>query len=533
MLAHKASELTRNTSRAVMTQRGIACMSVALLTLLSGCRSIDYDSPRNPSTFMESASQSYFGREAALAIADQPDDKSGFVPIIDGVDAIGARISLAYSAEHTLDVQYYLMKWDLTGKQLIWELLQAADRGVRVRLLLDDMFTRGYDHPLMVLDAHPDIELRVFNPFNRGALGRSLGAVPRFSSINRRMHNKSFTADNQVTIIGGRNIADEYFGARTDSAFSDVDVVATGPVVQEVSEMFDRYWNHEASLPAPAFLPAIEDPDSALMALRQDLKNHELEVLKTRYADAVQESMLRLLDLDGSQIVWSHYDLIFDPPDKGIKGRAKDEDLITESILRSLLDAKREIVIISPYFVPGKAFSKALIDAVANGLEVKVFTNSLAANNQKLVHGGYTPHRKKLLRGGVQLFELRPDARVAGTEYVPEDARRSTLHTKAYLLDQERVFIGSFNFDPRSAYINTEMGVLINDPPLTQNLLASIDKHMPTRVWALSIDENGRITWTTVDEDGSTSTESKEPMTNWFQRFMAGSYRLLPIRSQL
>jgi putative cardiolipin synthase len=243
--------------------------------------------------------------------------------------------------------------------------------------------------------------------------------------------------------------------------------------------------------------------------------------------------MLRMLDLDQYQMTWSEYALIYDPPDKGIKGQAAPDDFITRPILQSLAAGEREVLIVSPYFVPRKQFTAALINAVDRGIDVKVATNSLAANNQKTVHGGYAPYRKPLLRGGVQLFEVRPDARVAGTEYVPGDARRATLHTKGYVVDRQQVFIGSFNFDPRSANINTEMGVLISDPALAGELARRFELYVTQSAWALSLDEAGGIVWTGTGPDGAAEQYHSEPMTNWWQRFMAGIYRMLPIRSQL
>src|SRR5210317_1023092 len=240
---------------------------------LSACASIDFDYPRTESTSLVDTDDTYLAEKIIPTVAQQPDDYAGFYQLADGIDALSARLLLAARAERSIDLQYYLIKNDSVGRALFKALLDAADRGVRVRLLLDDIFTSGYDSGMAALDSHPNFEIRIFNPFNRGAVGRTLGAATSFRRVNRRMHNKSFTVDNQITIIGGRNIADEYFGAREDAKFGDLDVMGIGPVVQDVSNMFDTYWNHEAALPVPAFVKEPEDPEAALNELRERLAN--------------------------------------------------------------------------------------------------------------------------------------------------------------------------------------------------------------------------------------------------------------------
>src|SRR5210317_333581 len=250
-------------------------ITATTLILLSaaGCATIDYDYPRTESYFLPDTSDTSLGKQIEPDVAQHPPDQSGFYPMNEGVDALTARLLLADRAEKSIDVQYYLIKNDIVGRVFIYELLKAADRGVRVRLLLDDMFTSGYDVGMAALHSHPNFEIRIFNPFHRGATGRAQSALTGFGRINRRMHNKSFTVDNQITIIGGRNIADEYFGVREDAKFGDLDVIGVGSVVQDVSNMFDTYWNHETALPAPAFVKELEDPEAALQELRDRLSD--------------------------------------------------------------------------------------------------------------------------------------------------------------------------------------------------------------------------------------------------------------------
>jgi len=512
--------------------RLVRTLLTALCLVLSACAGVDYDYPRKPSSFIPAAGDAELDQKIEPLLVGRPEDVSGFFVLVDGVDAAVTRLSLAEQAERSIDVQYYLIKRDQIGLVFLQSLLSAADRGVRVRLLLDDMFNKGFDRDIMALDAHPNFEIRVFNPFNRGLLGRSAGAVFNFRRINRRMHNKSFTVDNRVTVIGGRNIADEYFGVREDSAFGDLDVIGIGPVVQDVTDMFDTYWQHDTAVPLAGFIKPLENPSAALDEYRQRLVLATRELADTRYAEAVIGRAGEGFEGRLAEIRWSPYELIFDTPDKGIKNKADETEMIVTPLIRSLSSVERELVVISPYFVPRKGLMDGLIEASTNGVEVSIITNSLAANNQATVHGGYAPSRKPLLKAGVNIFEVRPDTHVPGTEFVDASSARATLHTKSYLVDRREVFIGSFNFDPRSAYINTEMGVLIEDPEMGADFMAGLEAALPDAAWRVSLTDNNKLEWIELTGDLETKHDV-EPMTSWWQRFTAGFYRLLPIRSQL
>ena len=508
------------------------CIVAAALVFIAGCASIDYDYPRTESYFLPDTADTTLGRDIDPDVAKMPSDQSGFYPMDDGINALASRLLLAYRAEKSIDVQYYLIKNDIVGRTFVLALLDAANRGVRVRLLIDDMFTTGYDVGLAALDSHPNFEIRIFNPFRRGAAGRSLGAVTEFGRINRRMHNKSFTVDNQITIIGGRNIADEYFGAREDAKFGDLDVVAIGPVVQEVSNMFDTYWNHQAALPALAFVKELDNPAVQLEALHERLKQSRDDIRDSKYAAAVSSKALEYVESDNSLYDWAPYQLVVDSPDKGIKSKAKDADSITTPLIESLRSAEKEMIIISPYFVPLKSGIKALSEIQKSGVDVTIITNSLAANNQFTVHGGYAPSRKPLLEAGVKIYEVRPDAEIAGTEFVNAGGAKATLHTKAFIVDDKEVFIGSFNFDPRSANINTELGVIIRDPEFALLFAALIEDKLQLQTYEVFLNEKGKVRWRGY-HDGQETLYDKEPDTTWGQRFAAGFVRFMPIRSQL
>ncbi len=498
-----------------------------ILLAASGCATIDYDYPRSPSYALQDTADTRIGMTVAPMVATQPPEQSGFYPMNDGVDALTARLLLAENADQSIDVQYYLIKNDIVGRAFIAALLEAADRGVRVRLLIDDMFTSGYDVGLAALDAHPNFAIRIFNPFHRGAAGKVRSALTGFGRINRRMHNKSFTVDNQITIIGGRNIAGEYFGAREDAKFGDLDVMGIGPVVQDVSTMFDTYWNHETALPVPAFVRPPQDPQAALDELRTRLAEALNDVSGSRYAEAVRARYQEYLQPRQALFEWAPYELVVDSPDKGVKRKASDADSIVTPLVESIRAAERELIVISPYFVPNKSSIEGLAALEQRGVAVTVITNSLAANNQFTVHGGYAPSRKPLLSAGVDIYEARPDADVAGTEFVNASGAKATLHTKAFIVDDKAVFIGSFNFDPRSAYLNTELGVIIRDPDLADLYSMRIDEVLGTQAYQVFLNDAGKLRWRGYEGDTEVIYK-KEPETSWFQRTAAWFARIIP-----
>ena len=295
--------------------------------------------------------------------------------------------------------------------------------------------------------------------------------------------------------------------------------------------MFDTYWNHETALPAPAFVKELDDPDAALQELRDNLATAIDDVRGSRYAEAVRTRYLEYLDTDERLYEWAPYELVVDSPDKGVKAKAKGADSITTPLIESLESAEREILIVSPYFVPRKDGIQGLADLEERGVEVTVITNSLAANNQFTVHGGYAPSRKPLLEAGVRIYEVRPDADVAGTEFIDSSGGRATLHTKAFIVDDKEVFIGSFNFDPRSANINTELGVIIRDPELALFYSVSVEEYLPKQTFEVFLNEDGKLRWRSY-KDGEEVIYDKEPETTWGQRTKAWFARIIP-KSQL
>jgi putative cardiolipin synthase len=500
------------------------------LAFLCGCASVDFDMPKTVSTAPTDTADTYLGKQLA-GVADEHPDQSGFYPLSDGIDALSVRLLMAERAERSIDAQYYLIKRDNVGRAFLHALLRAADRGVRVRLLVDDIFTSGYDAGMAGLASHPNFEIRIFNPFARRS-ARFMDGITSFSRINRRMHNKSFTVDNQVTLIGGRNIADEYFGAREDAKFADLDVLAIGPIVQDVSAMFDEYWNHERAAPIAAFAKMPDDPAAELERVRAGLEQARQEIMETVYAAAVRDKVLEIIETDAHRFIWAPYTLAVDSPDKSFKSKAAEAASITTALRESLLAAEKEMIVISPYFVPRKAGIEAFTEVQNRGIQVTIITNSLAANNQSSVHGGYAPSRKPLLKAGVKIYEVRPDADVSGSELTAASGAKATLHTKAFIVDQKELFIGSFNFDPRSANINTELGVIIRSPELAEQMSTTIAVVLAKQTFEVFLNEKGQLRWRAL-EDGEEVIYKKEPQTSWWQRFKAGFMRMLPIRGQL
>ncbi len=501
---------------------------VSLLTALAACASVDFDYPKTESTAVDSTDNTSTSRQFSELVAAHPGE-SGFWLLFDGIDALALRLLMAERAERSIDTQYYLITNDLIGYVFIGSLLQAADRGVRVRLLLDDIQTKGYDAGMAALDSHPNFEVRIFNPWSRRG---SRTGLNEFGRINRRMHNKSFTVDNQATIIGGRNIADEYFGAREDVNYGDLDVFAVGPVVNDVSNMFDMYWNSITAVPVPGFAKMPDDPQEKLKELRARI-DAELEQAKdTQYAQAVKADYAAYIDRDASILTWAPYELAYDSPDKAQKDLAPDAESIVTTLAAAVDRAEKELIVISPYFVPRKSGIEYFQTLRDRGLEVTVITNSLAATNHAIVHSGYAPSRKPLLKMGVKIHEVRHTATLDGIDRGGAGTSLATLHTKAFVVDRKELFVGSFNWDPRSVNINTELGVIMKSPELAGEVAGLIDRVLDAKSYEVVLNEKGKIRW--IDRSsGEDVILTKEPDTTWGRRFNAGFMRILPVRGQL
>ncbi|MDX6022681.1 phospholipase D family protein [Scandinavium sp. V105_16] len=455
-----------------------------------------------------------------------PSTVCGLHTLEDSLEAFAARYQLAARAQRTLDVQYYIWEDDVSGRLLFQALLDAANRGVEVRLLLDDNNTSGLDDTLRVLDAHPNIEVRLFNPFSFRTL-RMLGYLTDFARLNRRMHNKSFSADGEATIIGGRNVGDAYFGIGEEPLFTDLDVLAIGPVVKDVEEDFERYWQSACVAKLEHVLSEEGSPTSTVSVLNFD---EQQQAAAERYLKkmAATEVSQRLAQCN-LPFIRAQTKLLSDDPRKG-QGKASRRTMLPERLRSVMGTPETNIDIISSYFVPGRAGVALILQLVRKGVKVAILTNSLAANDVAVVHAGYARWRKKLLRHGVELYELKP------THHPRQGLRDrgltgnsgSSLHAKTFSVDGKKVFIGSFNFDQRSALLNTEMGLVIDSESLAQRIHHRFVRSQRDAAWQLRLTRWGKIHW--IDrEDGKETVLKREPMAKFWQRVLVLVAYVLPV----
>ena len=403
---------------------------------------------------------------------------AGLYRLDSGVDALGARVGLIERAEKAIDIQSYLIKDDISGNLVALHLAAAADRGVRVRLLMDDALTDEVDSGLLSLDEHDNIEVRVFNPFPRRR-SRFVSLLANFNILNRRMHNKSFTVDNQVTIVGGRNIADEYYRTGGATEFIDEDLLAIGPPVDDVSDSFDQYWNSPEAIPMAAFdrMVAHSRVTESVEEARKYVDQHS----DTAFLKGVDGRLIEDLIAGRLELVSADAEVVQDGPEQ-VRNLIRREASATSVYLQKMVSAAtEEVIVISPYFVPqqqGVDFFGAL---VKKGVRIVIITNSLASTNHSSVHAVYARYRKPLLRHGVELYELRPRSEAMETE------TKLTLHSKVATVDQRKLFVGSFNLDPRSLYLNTEMGMAVTSPVLAGRMANSILDSLPDSSYKLRL----------------------------------------------
>jgi cardiolipin synthase C len=505
----------------VLTTRGLILGACALL--LGACALPSLQG--RPSTLaLRDTVDTGLARATASEIAEHP-NRSGIYPLRLGPDAFAARALLARSAERSIDAQYYIWKLDHTGTLLFAALWDAANRGVRVRLLLDDHSTAGLDPTLATLAAHKNIEVRLFNPLvHRRA--RWTNYLFDFTRVNHRMHNKSFTVDNQVTIVGGRNVGDEYFGAGSGSIYDDFDVVGIGPVVNEVSGEFDLFWNSASAYPVQELTSAKPLPDEQLEASFVAMRaNPDSQ----RYLEAVREARL-VSDLESKRLLWNWVGVrvVSDLPSKVYDTKNSEDMLLLSQLIKTRSPTAR-FDLVSPYFVPGSRGTKALTNLTARGVRVRVLTNSLESADVIAVHGHYAKRRKALLKGGLELWELR---RGPGTAVNAESVRglgtATGLHAKTFQIDGTVLFVGSFNFDRRSARLNTEMGLLIESPALASQLASFFDTAVPTLAYEVRLNQAGDLRWI-ESSPCACRTYERDPRTSAWRRAEASFFSVLPI----
>jgi putative cardiolipin synthase len=459
---------------------------------------------------------------ARFADRDVQAGLSGLRLIPDNGQAFAARVLAARGAVHSLDLMYYLWHDDRTGRLMLDEVTKAADRGVRVRLLLDDINTRTSENAYLALDSHENIELRLFNPTSarNGSGLRWLELAARLFALTRRMHNKAWIVDAKVAIVGGRNIGDAYFDA-ADTNFRDLDMLLIGPAVDQTAAIFEDFWAAAATSPVRALNPGASPVPRPEIPATSDLADELLEEVGRH------NSIGEFIAADSIHWV-KNVRVISDPPEKASGERRRN--WLMRELLPLIRSARGSLAIVSPYFIPGRNGTRILADLVKQGVDVVILTNSLAATDVAAAHGAYANYRKALLRAGVRLFELQP---FHGRRNISVfGSKGASLHTKAFVVDDRAGFVGSFNFDPRSVSLNAEMGVLFEDEALAAELKRIIRRERSPRTsYRLSL-LGWQLRWE-AQAGGRTKRFVREPEAGFVRRLLAGIVRYLPIESQL
>ena len=526
-----ASKQSHGTSTQVRALLRISLMMLGVV--LTACSSLRTKYVKPYSAAFAAPTATTTAKYVEATTADHANE-SGFRLLTNNGDALMSRVVLANRATKAIDLQYYIFDADSTGLLIAQRLLAAADRGVRVRLLVDDLDSGDAEHLLDALDAHPNIEVRLFNPFHTrnpslfSKIGQFIVDGPR---LNRRMHNKSFIIDNTVAIVGGRNIGDAYFETGETQHFRDLDVIAIGPVVSEASRAFDIYWNDDASYPVKAF-DTTHANHVDVDRWRQRLSEKARQPTPSDYASVLVDALPggRNVDHPG-QWAWGRARLAADDPQK-VDNENDDPSILLQPKLDKLIgSAQSEVLLISAYFVPGEEDTQYFVGLAKRGVKVRVLTNSLAATDEPLVHAGYARYRRELLEGGVELYELRP--LVPNQPPARGASSGVSLHAKCVIVDRQRMFIGSMNMDQRSKLLNTEMGILTQNPDLAAAAADYFDRAArPKNAFRVGLDGTGPradMIWHSIDDQGNTVVYHHEPDTTVGRRLEVTLLRALPI----
>jgi putative cardiolipin synthase len=444
--------------------------------------------------------------------------KSGFLLLDNNAESLHHRLMLIDEARYSLDIQYYLWYGDDSGELVFKRVMDAARRGVRVRLIVDDVLLASEDETIAVIDAYPNVEVRLFNPWRQYSSQRKMKASQTVERFNYRMHNKLIVADNRIAILGGRNLGDEYFGLNSTFNFLDIDVLGIGPVARESSELFDHFWNNPAVVSASAFGhdQSEESPEEIAYADLERLKKSERlqhVPIERQNWDEILQSLAQRLHPGTSKVVYD----------------ALGEDTISQKMATIIpafsKTAKNELLIVNAYLIPNEDMLKGARDLVRKGVKIRILTNSLASQDVPAVNSHYGPWRKAILETGIELYELRPDAAIkAQTDTLPIVSGFIGLHSKASVVDRTSVYIGSFNLDPRARDFNTEMGVLIDSPELAGELARLAEELMqPENSWQVKLSGEGRLTWQSGDD-----IRTRQPAQSFWQRVMDLFFKLFP-----
>jgi putative cardiolipin synthase len=509
-----------------------AVLAIFFLLGFVACATLPQDYPRTESYAMAPSEEGELARVAEKISAKFGEAKSGFLTIDQNSDALDWRLMLADQAQHSIDAQYFIWHGDESGILLLLRLLRAADRGIRVRLLVDDLLLGGAEKSLAALDTHPNLEVRIFNPWRGrggplGSVGKGFEFLGKMKKLNARMHNKVMVADNRFAIVGGRNIGNEYFGLSKKYNFRDTDVLCVGPVAAELSKSFDLYWNSESVYPGEAFSTS-KTLDKYLKKRRKVLerklaKSEKLLGSFSLYPQDWSEQLNLLPEIMSGGVAKVVYD-------KPLVGTDMPPVQMFEGLAELFEDMREEVFIITPYFIPHDGDLNEIQGAIDQGIHVKILTNSLGATDSPIVHSAFRRYRRPIIETGTELYELRHDAEIQVLyDTPPVRAKFLGLHSKVIIVDYDRVYVGSSNFDPRSVYLNTEVGLLIDDPVLADELARLFYRDLaPENSWRVRLDEKDELIW-----ESSDGILRKEPARTGWQRFQVGFYSLLPIEDQL
>ena len=519
-----------------------------IVAILGGCATFPpgADYPKTASSALAHPEETRLGRQFVNA-AREHDGNSGFRIIPVGADGFLNRMQMINAAERTLDLQYFIFRGDETGRQLTGAVLHAADRGVRVRVLVDDGETVAGDEQIAVLEAHTSIEIRIFNPFayrGHSTLFRATEFIFNASRLDYRMHNKLLVVDNAIALMGGRNIGDQYFQIDPDSQFADDDLFVAGPVAQQLSATFDEFWNNALSIPVEA-LSGGKSSHADLKEHREEL-GEERQQLKVDGIDYVKRiatgEPFNGIISGRLPLVWAHAQLICDSPDKKkVESNAMVGRLMHRAVARAAMAVQSELLMVTPYLIPGDEGMQMFKDLRQRKVHVRVLTSSLESSTVLLAQAGYMHYRVPLLENGVELYEIRSllgNARGSGETTAISRYGNYSLHAKLFVFDRQQLFIGSMNFDQRSMHLNTEIGLIIDSPALAQQIAARFDAMVqPVNSYQLALRPNTAggapdLVWRT-QEGGNVIEYDTEPARSSWQRLKVNILSLLPVDKEL
>ncbi|WP_257223263.1 MULTISPECIES: phospholipase D family protein [unclassified Acinetobacter] len=502
-------------------------LSCSLVLTLSACSTLPKQQTQPVEYAFNTPTDDTSLAKIVLPLREQNPNLTGYHVLYDPLEALAARIELINKAEKSLDLQYYIWDNDKIGALALHAMIKAADRGVKIRLLVDDNNAKKMEGIYMALDQHANIDVKLYNPY-RFRHFRPVDMVLDLKRINRRMHNKSFIADNQIALIGGRNMSNQYYNVSDNYQFSDVDVMLVGAASDEIIHSFDEYWNDDYAFPVRQLVNP-RHYSLRFDSLKQQLDDYNQEATVVNYLDLANRSHAFDDWLNNKiQFDWVKAEVVKDSPSK-IKSKAKKEEHLNFQLLNRLDKPEQSVDIVSAYFVPEKKGAERLKNLRADGVKVRVLTNSFQANDVPLVHAFYSKYRQDLLENDVQLYEFlsRPDAENlnTNTKELAEKSKvslkglsRSSLHAKLMAIDEKQVFIGSFNFDPRSAYLNTEIGVLLNSPRLAKAVHYTMDENLSKYAYKLVLNADQQINWKIKLSNGQTRIYPREPKIKWWQK---------------